>query len=280
MNTEQKNLFKNGSTTYFTSSLFFPKNIRNDVTRLYAFVRKADDLVDATPQKIEEYENFMQRYEIAFDRKKKNKNDWQSGDFVIDDYISLAIERQFNPSWTKAFLEAMHADITKKTYKTLEETESYMYGSAEVVGLFMCKLLDLPEASYRAAQSLGKAMQFINFVRDIQEDISLGRQYIPQDEVKRVGLEELSQNAALAHPEAFKMLVNNQIAYFIQWQSIAEQGYHFIPKRYRIAIKTAGDMYKWTAMKISQNPMVIFEKKVKPPKWYILIQALLNLLSV
>ncbi len=37
-------IFRNGSRTYFHTSLFFPPDIRQDVFALYAFVRTADDV--------------------------------------------------------------------------------------------------------------------------------------------------------------------------------------------------------------------------------------------
>ena len=43
----QTAVFKGGSTTYFSSSIFFPPEVRRDVTVLYAFVRVADDSDDA-----------------------------------------------------------------------------------------------------------------------------------------------------------------------------------------------------------------------------------------
>ena len=51
-------IFKQGSKTYFYSSIFFPSIIRKDVFKLYAFVRKTDNYVDATPQDIDGFNNF------------------------------------------------------------------------------------------------------------------------------------------------------------------------------------------------------------------------------
>lgn len=275
-NSEQKKLFQGGSKTYFTSSLFFPPRIRDYVTRLYAFVRKADNFVDAIPQQEREFHRFRKQYETAFSRYSEKKEKWQSGDYIIDDYIELAAEKNFDPAWMTAFLEAMQADLSKKTYDSLKETEQYMYGSAEVIGLFMCRILEIPEKAYPFAQLLGKAMQYINFVRDINEDIALGRQYLPTTELRKFGFSSLSEQVARANPDAFSAFVRAQIAHFSDWQHQAEAGYSYIPRRYRIAIKTAADMYIWTAAQICKNPHVIFEKKVKPSKIYLTMRAFIN----
>ncbi len=42
-------IFRSGSTTYFNSSLFFPRAHQEGRVNLYAFVRTADNFVDTVP---------------------------------------------------------------------------------------------------------------------------------------------------------------------------------------------------------------------------------------
>ena len=60
------------------------------------------------------------------------------------------------------------------------------------------------------------------------------------------------------------------------WQAEAEAGYHFMPRRARLAVRTAGDMYNWTARQIAADPFVVFDRPVKPKKARIVMQALWN----
>jgi phytoene synthase len=103
-----------------------------------------------------------------------------SGDDVIDTFVELYHEKGFEKSWVDAFLHSMGLDLVKSEYDTLEETLEYIYGSAEVIGLFMCAIMGLPEESYHHACMMGRNMQYINFIRDINEDIGLGRRYFPK----------------------------------------------------------------------------------------------------
>ena len=168
----QARVFKAGSTTYFNSSLFFPRKMRADVFALYGFVRVADDLVDAIPQDAVGFARFVARYRAA-------RVGTPAEDPIIDDFVALAQRLDFDPAWTDAFLASMEADLTKRIYRTEEEALEYIYGSAEVIGLFMAKIMRLPEESHPAARMLGRAMQFINFIRDVAEDTELGRRYLP-----------------------------------------------------------------------------------------------------
>ncbi len=261
--------FKTGSKTYFNSSRFFPQEVRRDVFYLYGFVRKADDFVDDIPQDPDGFYRFCDTY-----RNVLARGDGQpSGDPIIDRFVELHRRKGFDPAWTEAFLGSMEKDLFKKEYNSLEETLEYIYGSAEVIGLFMSRIMSLPTEAQHAARMLGRAMQYINFIRDIKEDIELGRRYLPLTDTSLSSLEyEYIKN----HLAEFRMFHSKQIELYMNWQREAEKGYHFIPYRYLLPIKTAADMYVWTAKQIERNPMRVYSRKVKPPKPRIVLQVLYN----
>lgn len=262
-------IFKAGSRTYFYSSLFFPKAVRDDVFILYSFVRTADDFVDSIPQQKKAFLRFVSQYHAALQGTQVDNE-------IITEYVDLMHRKQFDPQWVEAFLKAMQQDLTKSVYKSIKETEEYMHGSAEVIGLMMAAIMDLPKESYPAARKLGKAMQFINFIRDIQEDITLGRMYLPFNELTKLGLKELSYKDAQQNPEAFQDFIEHQLNRYMKWQKEAEMGFYFIPSRYRIPIKTASDMYKFTAFEIRKNPFMIYKKKIKPSVYQIIGNGIRN----
>jgi phytoene synthase len=232
-------------------------DLRDAVFILYAFVRKADDLVDSLPQRKNEFYAFWKRFNEAQDGRL-------SGDIVIDSFISLMKAKKFDKEWVQAFFKAMEMDLTKQKYKNIKETKEYMYGSAEVVGLMMASIMELPKESFKCARYLGRAMQYINFIRDIKEDLTLGRQYLPQSDLGKCGLESLQYEHVKNREQGFNQFLLTQIGRYEEWQKIAENGFPYIPKRYFIPIKTASDMYKWTAEQIKKSPIIVYQKKVKP----------------
>jgi phytoene synthase len=267
-----KAIFKTGSRTYFYSSLFFPKEVRDDVSILYAFVRKADNYVDALPQDKDGFNAFAELY------AKTLTAEVTCGDPVIDCFIELLKRKRFEPKWVEAFLYAMELDTYKKEYQNIRETDEYIYGSAEVVGLMMARILGLPDAAQEPARCLGKAMQYINFIRDINEDLKLGRTYLPADEIKGCGLSSLAAEAAVGHERQFRDFIGRQIGRYEEWQKRAEAGYRYLPKRYFVPVRTAADMYRWTAGEIRRNPLVVYERVVKPSRWRVLARGLYNYL--
>ena len=268
--TEQTRLFRAGSKTYFTATRFFPPEVRRDVFILYGFVRKADNFVDAVPQQRAEFAAFCNAYRSAYEGRV-------SGDPVIDDFIDLDRRKRFDPAWTEAFLASMEMDLTKPLQNTLEDSLHYIYGSAEVIGLFMARIMDLDEAAFPAAKMLGRAMQYINFIRDIDEDNRFGRVYLP---ISESALPSLTPEAAHADPAEFRRFIHAQLDRYVEWKREAEAGYHLMPRRVRIPVQTAMDMYHWTGTVIRRDPFVVFRRKVKPRRARIFARAARNALTI
>lgn len=268
MNSTKQELFKKSSTTYYTSSLFFPKEIKTEIYILYAFVRTADNFVDSIPADKTGFLSFKKQT-IDHLNGIAIKND------VIKEFVLLAKRKQFQTAWTISFLASMEQDLTKKTYKTFSELEEYMYGSAEVIGLYIASILSLPKTAFPLARELGKAMQLINIIRDIKEDLTLGRTYIPQEDLKKFNISSLTKDTP-----HMKDLILYEILRWKKIQQKAENGMQIIPRHSRICIKTASDMYIWTAKQIEKKPLLVFDKKVKPSKSRILTTYLINTITL
>jgi phytoene synthase len=178
--------------------------------------------------------------------------------------------------WIESFFHSMTLDTYKKNYQTMEELSDYLYGSAEVIGLVMCKILNLPAESYDYAKMLGRAFQYINFIRDIAEDNSLGRCYFPENIRSAHNLKTLEYTEIQNKQTQFSMFMKDAIEQYLTWQSEGEKGFRYIPKRYLVPIKAASDIYRLTARIIVKNPQIVFQKKVKPNKLRILTSIVYN----
>ena len=170
-------------------------------------------------------------------------------------------------------------DTKKSNYKNLDELNTYLYGSAEVIGLMMNRVMDLDERANESAQYLGKAMQFINFIRDIDEDLDLKRIYFPIEDLEAFGLAGLTRGEARRKPKQFDAFIRSQIRLYFIWQKPAEFGFQYIPKNMRIAVKTASDMYMWTAKEIYKNPFIVYDLKIKPTWTKVILNGLKNTLN-
>ena len=267
-----RKLFEQNSVTYFNSTQLFPEHTRDDITILYGFVRIFDNFVDTTPQQSEQFFDYKKKFHEALD------NNMAANDLVLDSFLELMHRKKIEHKIPLTFLKAMEQDLTKATYQTLEEVEDYMVGSAEVIGVMMAKILDLPHESIPYARLLGKSMQFINFIRDINHDLeTLNRVYIPLEIIQRYDLANLEQQTAAASQRKFTNLIRDLIQLYFEWQVEAEVGFKYISRENLIPIKTASDMYKWTANQIYTDPFIIYRQQLKPTPEQIIETAEKNM---
>ncbi len=286
----EKEIFKKGSTTYYWSSKFFPKKVREDVFKLYSYVRVMDNFVDDTPaqpEKLVAAENMRRQLMKAPKNESQvtNKSEVHDSKFavlspsdkqVVQNIVELTKKYKFEEKWLRAFYKSMKWDAEGKDYKTLDDTLEYIYGSAEVVGLMMSKILGLEKEAMHAAKMQGRAMQFINFLRDIDEDNGLGRLYFPKTDLKKFGLDDLSKKTAMNNKKKFEEFIQFELARYKEWQDASYQGFNFIPRRQRVAVKTAVDGYNWTAHQIEKEPLRVFAGKIKPSKNQLLKWSVKN----
>jgi phytoene/squalene synthetase len=79
----------------------------------------------------------------------------------------------------------MEMDLSETKYSTVKDYNTYIYGSAEVVGLMCLKVFCNGDQAYynslkEPAKKLGAAFQKVNFLRDIKSDYTeRGRVYFP-----------------------------------------------------------------------------------------------------
>ncbi len=118
---------------------------------------------------------------------------------IVHTVIACGIE----PECFERFFGAMEMDLTRSRYETWQDLCDYMEGSAAVIGEMMLPVLEpLSPAATAPARSLGLAFQLTNFLRDIDEDLDRGRVYLPQEDLRRFGV-DLSARRASPEFKAF-----------------------------------------------------------------------------
>ena len=188
--------------------------IRAAVYNIYGFVRFADEIVDT----FHDYDKETLLYQF-----EKNyylgKNQGISLNPILNSFIHTVNKYNIQDDLVQDFLKSMKADLSKKEYKTQEEYDAYIYGSADVVGLMCLRVfVKGDEKKYQdlksAAMRLGSAFQKVNFLRDLKEDIEqLNRSYFPNvnfrdfnNESKEEIIKEIEEDFEYAYINGVLML--------------------------------------------------------------------------
>ncbi len=252
------------SHTYGISNLLFPENIRENISLLYAFLRTVDDLVDKHPQKLELFFNIKDLVLNNIDRTLNNL-EYKIAKQFVDFMDRVGLEKD----WIEAFFKSMEYDIYKKEY-TYNELLQYMYGSAEIVGMAIVRILGLDNRYFKGARLLGRGMQMINFVRDVYEDLKIGRVYLPIEhrQIFDVDINIFNNN--------LRDLLRYELRIAWGWIESSKKYILDMPKIYKIPINTATELYMWIGQEIYKNPKTILNKKIRPGYVRAAIYAIKN----
>jgi len=171
---------KRYSTSFSLGIGIFDRKYHIPIYAVYGFVRFADEIVDTFHE--QDQETLLNRFRLdtfeAIDQKFSTNPILHSFQWVVNKY-------HIDTELIEAFLHSMKMDLKQKTF-TEQEYNTYIYGSAEVIGAMCLRVFyEDDDPSYQrllpAARKLGAAFQKINFLRDIKDDYeNRGRIYFPE----------------------------------------------------------------------------------------------------
>jgi len=167
----------NYSTTFSLGLRVMNRKYSEGIYCLYGFLRYADEIVDTFFDQDQPtiFEEFRQETFKAIERKF-------SINPIIDSFQMAVHKYKIDQELVKAFLISMELDLTHDVYSP-ELLKTYIYGSAEVVGLMCLHVFYFEEPEkYEELKApirkLGIALQKVNFLRDASDDFKeKGRVY-------------------------------------------------------------------------------------------------------
>ncbi|WP_166965472.1 phytoene/squalene synthase family protein [Yeosuana marina] len=175
------------STSFSLATKMLAKSIRDDIYNIYGFVRFADEIVDS----FHDYDKNILFNDFSVDLEKALEHKISLNPILNSfqhTYHQYGIEKHMVDS----FMKSMELDLHKSKYLTQEEFKTYIYGSADVVGLMCLKVFVKGDNNkYNelkdSAMSLGSAFQKVNFLRDLKADHEgLNRTYFPNTDLNNL----------------------------------------------------------------------------------------------
>ena len=251
-----KDFNKRHGTTYYWSTKVLPADKRPHVHALYGFCRYADDIVDDLgPVPTAEREAALASFGERFFRDLAVG---ASTDPILMAVVDTVHKFPIDPECFRRFLRSMTMDLTVEKYETWEDLLHYMDGSAAVIGEMMLPILEPHDAAaFGHARDLGNAFQLTNFLRDVNEDLDRGRVYIPQEDVRRFGV-DLSRRECTPQ---FSELMKFEIARCRSLYASADNGIAMLPNRSARCIRAARVLYSRILDRIEQQQYDVFAKR-------------------
>ena len=238
--TNYSHVMKNHGKTFFWATAFLEKKTANNLYSIYAFCRRIDDLIDKNPNHDTSYKDFFAA-KSAWDKDK------YTGAF--DELKNIDKEYLPREDILKEFLIGQTSDISHKQPDNINELLIYCYRVAGAVGLMVCDVIGIkdPRLKYFAID-LGIAMQLTNICRDVNEDASINRIYLPKDMIN-IELENY-KNPTKQEINKINSARNALLNLANKYYQSGEKGIAHLPPRTARAVFVASKLYQNIGIKI------------------------------
>jgi len=192
-----RSIARSAAKNFYYGFVVLPRRKRNALSAVYAFMRRCDDITDDNTLSPEDRHNKLAEWLDKVHRALAAQ--------PTDDPVLLALtdaQRTYQipiglldqlAFGTAADIDYNHesaagAQLVAR-YQTFEELRQYCYGVASVVGLVCIKIFGYRDpAAEPLAERCGLAFQLTNIIRDVKEDVAVGRVYFPQEDLVQCGL--------------------------------------------------------------------------------------------
>lgn len=261
---------KVGSKSFAAASRLFDPVTRRSAVMLYAWCRHCDDVIDG--QEAGHSATVVSQHEVIerLQRLIAQTHAVYAGtptDSPAFEAFREVVQRHgIQQRYALQHLDGFAMDVSQRDYRRIEDTLEYCYHVAGVVGLMMAQIMGVnDEATLDRACDLGLAFQLTNIARDIVEDASVGRCYLPADWLDELGIPR-DQLADPRYRPQLAVLAQRLVDMAEPFYESANAGLTALPWRSAWAVATAGCVYREIGVKVRQRGARAWDTRVSTSK--------------
>ncbi len=261
---------------FYYSFILLPPEKKNAMCAIYAFMRYCDDLSDEPGAT----RSAMDRWRCALENALAGRPDENPAWPAFLD----SVERYDIPhEYFFEMIEGVASDLEPRNIATFEELYRYCYRVASVVGLTTVHIFgfaspDSRQSALAFAEKCGIAFQLTNILRDVKEDVELGRIYLPVEDLARfaVSAENIRQR-----------LRSEQFGRLMEFETERARGYYqesapllaLIQPKSRASLWALIAIYSRLLDRIAECPYDVLDRRISlstVEKMWIVVRALIG----
>jgi phytoene synthase len=267
-----RSITRSAAKNFYYAFLVLPTAKRQALCAVYAYMRRCDDIADDVNLPAHERRQRLDAWLDAFHRSGVGH--------PTDDPVLLALtdtQRRFKipVELLDQLAYGTGMDIQDNEnpalpgsaelqvlYRTFGDLRQYCYRVASVVGLVCIRIFGYRNPAAEAlAENLGLAFQLTNIIRDIQEDATMGRIYLPAEDLERfkIGPADFRQSTI---PERLRWLLAAEADRAREYYVSARELMTLIDEDSQPALWVLVTIYRRLLEKISDRKYDVFGKKI------------------
>jgi phytoene synthase len=171
-------------SSFYAAMRILPRAQREAMFQIYSFCRHVDDIADSDgprPERLAALQQWRDDIDALYQGRPPAR---------LQDYAGSIRRFGLRREDFLAIVDGMEMDVPQDIRAPdLATLDLYCDRVASAVGRLSVRVFGLPEADgVLLAHHLGRALQLTNILRDIDEDATLGRLYLPREGLLHAGI--------------------------------------------------------------------------------------------
>lgn len=235
---------------------FLPRRKRRAVYAAYAFCRWADDIADDDTSS--DRRERLDAWQVELDHCYAGKPNHPITIALADALKYFAIPKNA----FLALIAGCKQDLVKTRYETFDELLQYCdLVAASIADISLSIFGYKTDAALKHGRDLSTALQLTNVTRDIGDDLSRDRVYIPQEELRRFGVSETDLVARVQN-SAMRKLIEFQIDRAESYFRAAEPLLGELSFDARFPTLLMGGVYATVLTKLRKDPLTVIRRRL------------------
>ena len=193
---------KAANSSFYSAMRLMPKPERDAMFAIYGFCRLVDDIADdgigTRAQRKEALDRWRSELELLYAGMPTAR-----AQFLAEPVKRYGLRKED----FLTVIDGMDMDVKEDIVgPDLAMLDLYCERVASAVGRLSIKVFGMDEGpGFDLAHHLGRALQLTNILRDIDEDASIGRLYLPCEYLREAGIHVLDARTAISDPRIDKV---------------------------------------------------------------------------
>ena len=263
-----RRIARDSGSSFYAGMRLLPVDRRDAIFTIYALARRIDDIADgdlSTEEKLARLDRIRAQLELLP----------EADDPVLAAVADAAQRYPIPLSSFGDLVDGAEMDVRGHTYATFADTELYSRRVASSIGRLTLGVFEITDrtAAERPADDLGVALQLTNILRDVTEDLRIGRVYLPTEDLYRFGCR--IAHGRIEGPAELLIAFEAQRAL-----GLLERGLTLVPlldRRSAACVLTMAGSYRRLLTRIAVHPDLVLGGRPSLRRWekgWVLAQSL------
>jgi 15-cis-phytoene synthase len=255
------------AANFFYGIRLLPVGKRRAMSAVYAFARRVDDIGDGELDRADQLRALTEERALLDELAAGGVGD--PADPVSVALADAASVYGLPMDALESLIDGVERDVLGTRFDTFSELETYCRQVAGSIGRLCLAIFngDAPSGSAngapRLADDLGVAMQLTNILRDVREDRDRGRAYIPVEDMRRFGGEDLADLSEAQAAALIRFEATRAAEWFDRGLALVEQ----LDRRSGSCVLAMTGIYRSILERIEREPTEVLHRRVSLPVW-------------